>query len=70
MREDIDQLVADRPAVHGERRALSGQPVDEHPQPPAPHAVLWPVAYVAVRTMRVWAAMTDLARKPEYIRAD
>ena len=31
---------------------------------------LWPVAYLAVRTMRVWAAVTDLARKPEYIRAD
>lgn len=32
--------------------------------------ILWPVAYLAVRTMRVWAVMTDLARKPEYIRAD
>jgi hypothetical protein len=32
--------------------------------------VLWPVAYLAVRAMRVWAVMTDLARKPEYIRAD
>ena len=32
--------------------------------------LLWPVAYLAVRTMRVWASVTDLARKPEYIRAD
>ena len=32
--------------------------------------VLWPVAYLAVRLMRVWASVTDLARKPEYIRAD
>lgn len=32
--------------------------------------VLWPVAYLAVRAMRVWAVMTDLARKPEYIRAE
>ncbi len=32
--------------------------------------VLWPVAYVAVRAMRIWAVMTDLARKPEYIRAE
>jgi hypothetical protein len=32
--------------------------------------LLWPVAYLAVRAMRVWAVMTDLARKPEYIRAE
>ena len=32
--------------------------------------LLWPVAYLAVRAMRVWASVTDLARKPEYIRAD
>lgn len=32
--------------------------------------VLWPIAYLGVRLMRVWAVMTDLARKPEYIRAD
>ena len=29
----------------------------------------WPVSYLAVRAMRVWAGMTDLARKPQYIRA-
>lgn len=32
--------------------------------------VLWPISYLAVRAMRVWAVMTDLARKPEYIRAE
>ena len=31
---------------------------------------LWPVSYLAVRAMRVWDAVTDLARKPQYIRAD
>lgn len=32
--------------------------------------LLWPVAYLAVRAMRIWAAMTEIARKPQYIRAD
>ena len=32
--------------------------------------ILWPISYVAVRAMRVWAAVTDLARKPEYMRAE
>ena len=26
--------------------------------------LLWPIAYLAVRAMRVWASVTDLARKP------
>ena len=30
----------------------------------------WPVSYGAVRAMRVWASMTDLARRPVYVRAD
>ncbi len=30
----------------------------------------WPVSYAAVRAMRVWSSMTDLARRPEYVRAD
>ena len=32
--------------------------------------ILWPISYLAVRAMRVWAAVTDLARKPEYVRAE
>ncbi len=30
----------------------------------------WPISYLAVRTMRVWTSMTDLARKPQYVRAE
>jgi 4-hydroxybenzoate polyprenyltransferase len=32
--------------------------------------IFWPVSYLAVRTMRVWANVTDLARKPQYLRAE
>lgn len=32
--------------------------------------VLWPISYLAMRTMRVWDSMTDMAKKPEYIRAE
>ncbi|MEL7237390.1 MAG: UbiA family prenyltransferase [Planctomycetota bacterium] len=31
--------------------------------------LLWPVSYLAVRTMRLWSSMTELAHKPQYIRA-
>ena len=31
---------------------------------------LWPVSYLAVRAMRVWANVTDLARRPQYVRAE
>ena len=31
---------------------------------------LWPVAYLGVRLMRAWSSLTDLTRKPEYVRAD
>ena len=31
--------------------------------------VLLPMAYFAVRLMRVWSSMTELAHKPQYIRA-
>ena len=30
----------------------------------------WPLSYAAVRAMRVWASVTDLARRPQYVRAD
>ena len=30
----------------------------------------WPVSYLAVRAMRAWASMTDLARRPQYVRAE
>ena len=31
--------------------------------------VLWPMGYLAVRLMRFWGSMTELAHKPQYIRA-
>ncbi|MEM1012809.1 MAG: UbiA family prenyltransferase [Planctomycetota bacterium] len=32
--------------------------------------ILWPTSFLAVKAMRVWANMTDVARRPEYVRAD
>jgi 4-hydroxybenzoate polyprenyltransferase len=32
--------------------------------------LFWPISYLAVRAMRVWANMTDLAKPPQYVRAD
>ncbi len=32
--------------------------------------ILWPTSYLAVKAMRLWAGMTDLARRPEYVRAE
>jgi hypothetical protein len=31
---------------------------------------LWPMSYLAVRLMRVWDNVTELARRPQYVRAE